>query len=206
MILVIGSGGHAKVVLDALLASGTRTADIALCDEDEARVGRQVLGFTVQPLDLGAGRRAQVAIGGAAARERLYAACAEAGIAPLTVHHPTARIAASASVEAGAFLAAGAVIGPEARIGLGTIVNHNAVVDHDCEIGPYAHIAPSATLGGGVRVGRNVLIGAGAVVLPGLSIGDGATVGAGAVVTRAIGPAETWAGVPARPGEREDQS
>ena len=203
MILVLGSGGHAKVVLDALLASGTGTADIALCDEDATKAGHQVLGFTVQPLDLGAGRRAHVAIGAAAARERLYAACAEAGIAPLTVRHPAARIAGSAAIEDGAFLAAGAVVGPDARIGLGAIVNHNAVVDHDCEVGACAHIAPSATLGGGVRIGRNALIGAGAVVLPGLTVGEGATVGAGAVVARAIGAGETWAGVPARPAERE---
>lgn len=199
MIHLIGAGGHARVVLDALMEGGTELAGVSARADEAAP---DLLGLPVKTPSVApslAGLRFHVAIGAAATRERLYAEAEAAGGTALTVIHPTAAVSRFATAEAGSFIAAGAVIGPKAVVGRGVIINHGAVVDHDCAIGDFSHIAPNASLGGGVTVGARCLIGAGAVILPFVAIGDDVTIGAGAVVTRDVASDQTWTGVPAAP-------
>lgn len=194
MPVIVGAGGHAKVVLDALLVSGVARESIVLRDGDPARAGDEVLGFTVLcPERADTDALVHIAIGSNIVRERLGSEAREL----VSIVHPAAMIAGSAHVAGGAFIAACAVLGPDARLAEGVILNHGAVVDHDCAIAAYAHVAPGAVLGGGVVVGARTLVGAGATVLPGVVIGNDVTIGAGAVVLRDIGDGETWAGNPA---------
>lgn len=194
MPVIVGAGGHAKVVLDALLAAGVARDAIELRDGNPARAGERVLGFEIHhPEGIGGDGPVHVAIGSNIVRARLAATAHEL----VTIIHPTALVAASASIGAGSFIAARAIVGPDARVGAGVIVNHGAVVDHDCVVGDFAHIAPGAVLGGGASVGAQTLVGAGAILLPAATVGRDVTVGAGAVVLRAIGDGETWAGNPA---------
>lgn len=199
MIHLIGAGGHAKVVLDALLEGGTDLSGVAVRADAPAPdlLGLPVATPAIAPSP--AGPSFHVAIGAAAVRERLQGEAEAAGGSALTVLHPAASISRFATIAEGGFVAAGAVVGPVAVVGRGVIINHGAVVDHDCAVGDFCHLAPNATLGGGVRVGARCLIGAGAVVLPGVTIGDDVTIGAGAVVTRDVASAQTWTGVPAAP-------
>lgn len=202
MIHLIGAGGHAKVVLDALLESGTDLPAIRIRDGRPEMQGRDLLGAAIDTPELDerlAGQDVHVAIGAIAARAGLLDRAAALGARAFTVIHPAARVSRFAEVGDGTFIAALAVVGPSARIGQGVIVNHGAVVDHDCVVGDHCHIAPNASLGGGVRLGHRVLIGAGAVVLPGVSIGDDAVIGAGAVVVRDAPDHAEWVGVPAAP-------
>jgi sugar O-acyltransferase (sialic acid O-acetyltransferase NeuD family) len=199
MIHLIGAGGHARVVLDALIEGGSDPSRVAV---RAAEAGAALLGLPVEAPEIApalTGLSFHVAIGSAAARERLHAAAEAAGGAALTVRHPQATVSRFAEIEGGGFVAAGAVVGPAARLGRSVIVNHGAVVDHDCVVGDFSHVAPNASLGGGVSIGARCLIGAGAVVLPGVAIGDDVTVGAGAVVLRDIAAGQTWTGVPAAP-------
>jgi len=205
MIHLIGAGGHCKVVLDALLESGVALSDIRVRDGRPDMAGRNLLGATVETPEITpalSGERFHVAIGDAAARQRLQLAAEAAGAEALTILHPAGRVSRFAGIDAGSLVAALAAVGPGARIGRGVIVNHGAVVDHDCDIGDFVHLAPNCSLGGGVTVGARSMIGAGAVVLPGLSIGDDVIVGAGAVVTRDIASNQTWIGIPAAPKAR----
>lgn len=202
MIHLIGTGGHGKVVLDALLAAGTKLTDIMARDGATERRGQTWMGLAITWPDIAddlAGQAMHVAIGDCNVRQRLSENAMQGGGAPLTIIHPVASVSRLAHVEAGAFVAAKAVVGPAAQLGRGVIVNHGAVVDHDCQVGDFTHLAPNSTLGGGVRVGARTLIGAGAVILPGRTIGDDVTIGAGAVVTRDVASGQTWSGVPASP-------
>ncbi|WP_313038890.1 acetyltransferase [Stutzerimonas nitrititolerans] len=196
-VFILGSGGHGKVVLEALMHTG-RVA--RMFDADPAQVGKYVLGVRVelQPVAELLPAWGHLAIGDNFTRAHLLDSFGRYFAGWLTVIHPQSHIAMGATVSAGCFVAAGAVIGPDARIGCATIVNHGAVVDHDCDIGQCCHIAPNATLGGGVVIGDHVLVGSGAVVLPSITIGNGARIGSGAVVTCDIPPGITVVGIPAR--------
>lgn len=198
---VVGAGGHAKVVVDALLCLDFDSGSLCLVDDDPERWGSSVLGLTVHgPLKVATAVASvyHVAIGHNVARERAARSCLEAGLLARTIVHPRASLAASSRIDDGCFIAAHSVVGPAARLGAHCIVNHAAVVDHDNIIGSCSHIAPHATLGGGVSIGNRTLIGAGATVRPGVSIGDDCIVGAGAVVLRNVPSGTTVVGVPAR--------
>lgn len=209
-IALIGAGGHARVVLDALLAAGQAPASIAVtAAPDGSGDQRRLLGVPVHEPEFAeaiAGRGVHVAIGDNATRMRLLAAAHARGHALATIRHPRSVVSESARVADGVFIAALAVVGPQSEVGSGTIVNHAAIVDHDCRIGAGAHVAPGAVLGGGVCVGEGAFVGANATVLPGRSVGAGATVGAGAVVTRDISPHTIVVGSPARPNMTEKES
>lgn len=198
-LILIGAGGHAKVVYDAIVAARLATR-VSVRDDDRKLDGVNFLGLTVAvPAEVkGLSRDVHIAIGDNAARAKMAARHLEGGKALVAVVHPAAIVSSHGGVAPGAFVAAGALIAPGAAVAECAIINHCAVVDHDCVIGRYAHVAPNATLGGGTKVGEGALIGAGAVLLPGISVGEWAVVGAGAVVTRSVRDGETVCGVPAR--------
>lgn len=196
-LLILGAGGHGRVVADAALAQGA-WASLCATDRDLARCRGELLpGVPVVSLEEAFARASavHVAIGSASARGREV----RSSSLPLaTVLHPRASVSAHAQLAGGVFVAAQAVVAPGARLGEAVIVNHGAVVDHDVEIGDFTHVAPLVALGGGVRIGRRVLVGAGATLLPGVRIADDVVIGAGAVVRGDIEAAGVHAGVPAR--------
>ncbi len=197
----MGAGGHARVVMDALLLGSSELVRAAFADDNALLWGTALLGCPV----LGAvdeavrpGGSFHVAIGHNCTRRRLMERLREVGALPFGVVHPSAQVSRFATVGTGSFIAAGAIVAPATEIGDGVIVNHGAVVDHDCRVGDFSHIAPNATLAGGARVGGNVLVGAGARVMMGVSVADDATVGAGAVVLHDVPARAVVAGVPAK--------
>ncbi len=209
-LIVIGGGGHAKVVLDAWSIAGHRPVRIEVRDDDASRVGSLLEGCPVLvpaipsvPESYRGARSVagvvgfHVAVGDNVARRALWVRAESVPLCPVTVVHPHASIARSAVLEPGCFVAAQAVVGPGARIGRGAIINHGAVVDHDCMVGEFAHVAPMASLSGAARLGAGSLLGSGARILPGIIVGAGSVIGAGAVVTQPVGDSKTAVGVPA---------
>ena len=196
-LLILGAGGHGRVVADAALAAGA-WAHVTATDRDPARCSGELLaGIALHPSSIVQEAAAvHVAIGDAGARAREVAGLKPGVLA--TVVHPRASVSSHARMAAGCFVAAQAVVAPGAVLGVSVIVNHGAVVDHDVSVGDFTHIAPLAALGGGVEVGRRVLIGSGAGVLPGVRIGDDIVVGAGAIVVDDLHEPGVYAGVPAR--------
>ena len=197
-LLLFGAGGHARVVADAAQRGGEWEWLVASDRDPACCQGMLLPGVPLLlPQDAASwGGLVHVSIGDNKAREREAHAL---GLARLvSVLHPAATRATTASVDAGCFVAAGVVLGPLSRLGVGVIVNHGAVVDHDCEVGDFSHVAPRAVLGGGVHLGRRVMLGAGAVVLPGVRVANDVVVGAGAVVHRNLEAPGTYAGLPAR--------
>lgn len=199
--VVVGAGGHARVVMDALLSLQVNSTSNVFADDDVTLHGRLMLGLPVlgTPSALvQSGVHFHVAVGSNRSREMLYFRMLNAGGVTFSVVHPMACISPHASLGDASFVAANALIAPNVSIGVGAIINHSAVIDHDSVIGDFSHIAPGATLAGGVLVGRGVLVGSGANVLPGVLIGDGAVVGAGAVVNVNVPSGVRVVGIPAR--------
>lgn len=204
-LLLIGAGGHARVLLDALMLTGARVA--GLLDADPGLAGGKVLGYPILGGDEVLRQRepgwcALVnAIGSTksmARRRALYLELSAQGHRFASVLHPAATVSRHAATEQGVQIMAGAVIQACARIGVNSIVNTGATVDHDCRIGAHVHVAPGATLSGDVHVGDETHVGCGATVIQGVRIGARCTVAAGAVVLRDVPDGSTVAGVPAR--------
>jgi UDP-perosamine 4-acetyltransferase len=203
-IVIIGAGGHGKVVLDAIRCQG-RDRPIGFLDADPALQGKAVCGLSVignlnaiGKLRQEAVRGAIVAIGDNRVRQQYVTEALAGGFELISVIHPAATVAQSVTIGRNVFVAAGAVVCVDARLGDGVVVNTLAVVDHECDVHAVAHICPAAVLTGRVRVGERAFVGTGARVLPCLTIGIAAIVGAGAVVRADVPDGATAVGVPAR--------
>ncbi|MDO8963144.1 MAG: NeuD/PglB/VioB family sugar acetyltransferase [Coriobacteriia bacterium] len=198
-LLVVGAGGHAKVVVDAAMAAGHTILGIVGSPGDPP----EVLGHPVRQgtgvIDIDG---FIVAIGDNRTRERIFNEYCAAGLLPASVVHPSAVIGRDVEIADGAFVAPGVIINTGARIGANAILNTGCRIDHDVVIGAHAHVAPGATLCGASRLGTGSLLGVGASVVPGAVIGAGAIVGAGAAVTGDLPDGMVCVGVPARPTHR----
>lgn len=200
-LIIYGSGGHAKVVLEAA-RSGRPGIEIAILDDASERIGADIVGIAVRG-DAGwlathwPGVGVIPAIGSNSVRAAVMDRLRNQGRFLVPLVDPSATISASARIGEGAFAAPGAIVNAEARIGAGAIVNTGASVDHDCRIGDCVHIAPGSRLCGNVTVGARTLLGTGTVVLPGVVIGKDAVVAAGSVVTRDVPDGARVRGTPA---------
>jgi UDP-perosamine 4-acetyltransferase len=204
-LVVYGSraDGHANVVLNLF---GGENEFIGLLDDWPENAGRTVAGLKVVGGTADLSRLVAEGVegvvlgfGAAVGRRNVLDAIEAAGLRLPTLVHPTAFVAASASLEPGAQVMPRASIGPNARVGSGVLVNTGAILDHDVVVDRASVIDPGAVLTGRVRVGSEVEVGSGAVLIPDSVVGDGATVGAGAVVVRPVAAGTTVVGVPARP-------
>lgn len=203
-ILLIGAGGHGKVVLDALLSMGISTQQISVYDANKQKLEKTLLDLPVNfedPQTIVPGRKFHIAIGNGLIRERISSKLLALGGFLFSIIHPRAVISSYANIADGVFVAANSIVAPNANVGAGTILNHGCVIDHDCSVGRYSHVAPLASLSGGVVIGDRVLIGARSNILPGIHIGSDAVIGAGAVVTKDVVPNGVVVGIPAKPVE-----
>jgi UDP-perosamine 4-acetyltransferase len=210
--VVIGGGGHAKVVIDVLLAAGwavagytdpaptagASIADVPCLGDDATLPGLVATGIPW----------AIVALGDNALRSRMAERALALGFALARAVHPSAQISPSARLGAGVVVMPGAVVNAGSVLGDNTILNTSASVDHDCAIGRSVHIAPGAHIAGYVTVGDEALVGVGSVVGRGrsLRVGRGAVIGIGSVVFTDVPPGVTVAGNPARPLQPERRS
>lgn len=203
-VVIIGAGGHGKVVLEILrFRRGCRV--VGFVDADETLVGRTVCGVKVlgpsnvlPKLRKRGVKSGIVAIGDNRARQQYMASVRDAGMTLINAIHPGSIISKSADVGENVVLAAGCVVCAEAEIADGAIINTSAVVDHECLVGECAHICPTAALAGRVQVGAGAFVGLGAKVIQCLSIGPWSTLGAGAVAIEDLPEAATAVGVPAK--------
>jgi sugar O-acyltransferase (sialic acid O-acetyltransferase NeuD family) len=204
-IIILGAGGHAKVLLDALRLQGKTV--LGLTDADGTKHGSSVLDAPVLGDDtvLKSHEPQKVllvngvgSIKNTTFRQQLFEKYKALGYSFASVIHPSAVIARDVICGEGAQIMAGTVIQPGGRIGDNVIINTNATLDHDCRIGNHVHIASGACLSGGVIVEEGVHIGAAATLIQLVRIGAFSTVGAASLVLKEV-PAKTIvAGVPAK--------
>ncbi len=202
-IVLVGGGGHAKVIAGMIARGGLfqLTGYTDPCDRgplagspylgDDDALPSLTADVPFAALGIGHSESARV-------RREVFARLLGMGFSFPPIVAPGAHAAESGGLAAGVAVMDGAVVQPGARIGQCAIVNSNATVEHDCRIGEFTHVAPGAVLCGGAEAGDDTLVGAGAVVLPGRVVVARCTIGAGAVVTTDCREPGTYAGVPAR--------
>ena len=204
-IVVIGAGGHAKVVIDAIQYS-----EYSMCGLTDANymavkecMGYPVLGNDEILADLyfqNGVRHAAMGIGHVgypAVRNKVYAYAQQLGFHFPCLLHPSAAIAKSSIIGDGVLCAAQVVVNAEASIGNLCIINSSAVVEHEVVIADGVHIAPRAVVLGGASVGANSFVGAGSVILQGVHVGRNCIIGAGTIV---LGDVEDDSVVVGNPG------
>lgn len=204
-VVIIGAGGHAKVIADIIQKSGDivygflddniEKGTIIANDEKLKVIGdlnaRFSLPVTHSDLEF------IIAIGDNKRRKEIAETMVK-NIRYYTAIHPLAIIGLDVKVEPGTVIMANACINASSKIGKHCIINTGAIIEHDNVIKDYVHISPNATLCGTVTVGELTHIGASATVKNNITITDNCTIGAVAVVVKKIEEEGTYVGVPAK--------
>jgi UDP-perosamine 4-acetyltransferase len=201
-VVVVGAGGHAKVIIELIQAQGCYRV-VGLIDADPTPrtvLGVQVIGADRDLVRLrGSGiNKAFVALGDNRRRVAIGRDLAHVGFEMINAISRAAAISPSAQLGRGVAIMAGAVVNAATSIGDFAIVNTGALIDHDATIAEGAHIGPGCALAGNVRIGRLACLGVGTSATPGTRVGAGALVGAGACIVRDIPDAAVARGVPAK--------
>ena len=195
-LIIIGAGGHGKVIADAALKNGYTN----ICYIDDHATG-DVMGFPIIGTSADIERLNDgstdfiIGIGNNEVRKTI----AEThNVNWVSIVHPSAQIAFNVEIGKGTVVMANAVVNVCATVGEHCIINTGAIVEHDNVIENYAHISPNVALGGTVRIGSLTHVGIGATVKNNTEICSECTIGAGAVVVKNIKEPGTYVGVPVR--------
>ena len=188
-VIVLGAGGHARVLLDALRQLKVEVigaTDIAPAQVDDGKLGVPLLGTDDKVKDFQPGEIELVnglgTTGVSPHREDLFRRFKQLGFSFRSVIHPSAVIAENVVLHEGVQIMAGAVLQTGSVIEENVIVNTRASVDHDAHVEAHSHVAPGAILCGDVSVGRGCHIGAGAVLVQGAKVKAQVLVKAGSLV------------------------
>jgi sugar O-acyltransferase (sialic acid O-acetyltransferase NeuD family) len=203
--MIIGGGGHAKVVATLLKKHGDWNP-IGYTDTTNhgPLLGLPYLGTDDIIPELMRSHRMKNAVLGLGMvdlskhRAEVIRKIKNFGLILPAIFSPQSIINESTVVGEGSLIMDGAILQPGVHIGCYSIINTGVVLDHDCTIGDQVHIAPGVSLSGGVKLGDNVLVGTGASIVQGLIVSDNVLVGAGAVVASDIQMPGTYVGVPAK--------
>lgn len=201
-IVLIGAGGHARVVVDAIilenkydimgivdtrLEKGAKVSDFIVLGGDSELEGIFKSGIKKAFIGIGS-------IGDCSVRKRIYLHVKKIGFELPVIIHPTAVVASDVVIKEGTFVAASATINTGSNLGCNVIVNTASSVDHDCTIEDFVHISPKAVLCGGVYVKEEVHIGAGSCIIQNVTVGHKTLIGAGCTVLKDLADNEiyTW--------------
>ncbi len=202
-IILLGSGGHAEVLLALTQSIGIRVDGITSADNSQqSLLGVPILGddrclqdYAPQTTRLinGIGSAGAISL-----RAQIYQRYQQQGYEFLSLQHPQASLDNSVTLGKGNQIMHGATLIHGASLGENVLVNSRTLIEHHCQIGAHCHIASGAVLCGHCQLENNVHVGAGATVIQSIKIGAGAVVAAGAVVTKDVPAGCMVAGIPAQ--------
>ena len=204
-ILIVGGGGHAKVVA-SLLKKHEDWNPIGYTDPEDngPLLGLPYLGTDQVIFSLISDKALRYGVigigllGPTENRARLIRKIQAMQLFLPAIFSPNATINEDVEIGDGSIVMDGAVIQSGTQIGCCCIVNTGACVDHDCTIGDHVHLAPGVTLSGDVHLGNHILVGIGASILQGIKITDDVIIGGGAMVISDLETSGTYIGVPSR--------
>lgn len=198
-VIIIGAGGHAKVIADIIYKSGDNL--IGFLDDNlankgkEIYLGKKVLG-TTKDIKIYNKNYFVIGIGNNSIRKKINN---ENNLKLYTAIHPSAIIAQDVKIGTGSVIMAGVVINPGTVIGKNCIINTCSSLDHDNLLEDYVHISPGAHLAGTVSVKEGTWICTGATIINNITIAQNNIIGAGSVVIKDINEENgTYVGVPAK--------
>lgn len=213
-IVIIGSGGHAKVIIDIII-NENKYSIIGLLD-DFKNVNDQVMGYPVlggindlsKLLNKQSIKGAVIAIGDNFNRSQIATHIKKfyPTITLINAIHPSASIAVHATIEEGAVIMAGVNVGPLCKIGKYCILNTHSSLDHDSVMSDFSSLAPRAATGGNCKIGAYSAIGMGAIIRHNINIGAHTVIGAASLVLGDIESYTVAYGVPAKPIRKRSEN
>jgi acetyltransferase EpsM len=201
-IVLIGDGGHSKVIQDIIFLQQDDVIVGILDDKYQESIIKEDIHYgpihSIHQLvskykDL----KFVIAVGNNQARKKIADKLPFSPKDYITCIHPSAIVSPSAKVGNGTVVMANAVINAATEVGHHCIINTASILEHDNGLEDYIHVSPSATLTGDVKVKEGAHIGAGSTIIPNMHIGEWSVVGAGATVIEDVPAYSLAAGVPA---------
>ena len=191
-VIILGAGGHAKVLAEALVQSGHHL--LGFMDSNKkpgtSFFQSKILGNdnTLSKYPPGSILLANGvgALPHRTSRWTLADKMRQQGYSFKTIVHPSAFIAEGVVLEEGVQVMAGVIIQTDTHIGQDTIINSGALVDHDCEISERCHLAPRVVCSGGVKVKAGTHLGTGSIVIENRIIGPHSIIAAGSIIYKDI--------------------
>lgn len=204
-VIVIGSGGHAKVVIDILslipniqilgvtsnvLKSGDYFLNYpVLGDDDSIKYLSKEINLV---MGLGGFRDNNL-------RLKVFNLLKGYGFQFTNAIHPSAYISKTAKLGEGVVIFPGVIINTEAEIGDNTIIATGATIDHETKVGNHVLVSAGVTIGAYCEIEENVLLALGSKVVSGIKVKKNSLIAAGAVVVKDINENEQVYGIPAKP-------
>ena len=205
-IVIIGSGGHAKVIIDIVEKAGLYHI-VGLLNKSPKK-NKKILGYDLlgKEEDLPkfvkthAIKGIIIAVGDNFTREKVVEIAKEKcpEIVFFSAIHPNASIAPDVSIGQGTVIMAGVSINATSSIGEFCILNTNSSLDHDSQMADFSSLAPGVTVGGECQIGAYSAINIGATLVPRITIGKHSVIGAGSLVNKPVGSFKVVYGSPAK--------
>lgn len=203
--VVLGTGGHCRVIL-SILAAGRRHDVMAIIELGSPRPEEKIMGALIQSnldiLPALCGRDdvdVFLAIGNNDMRKHWWEKVKTLGLSMPNLISPHALIDDSATLGESNVICARAFVGPEAELGNNNLINTAAIVEHEVSVGHHCHLAPSVTIAGRSRLDNSCFVGAGATIMDGVSIASRTVLGVGATLIRSVNqPGGVYIGIPAK--------
>lgn len=197
-LIIIGAGGHGKVVADIALKMN-KWEEIYFLDNNDSLefvLGIKVIGRTSDYKKYISHSDMFVAIGDNKVREKIMEEMEGFGVSiPILIHQST-NIGIGVNINIGTVLMAGAIVNSDTMIGKGCIINTGVNIDHETIISNYSHISPGANLAGNVHIGYRTWVGIGCTISNNINITKDCIIGAGSLVIKNINESGIYFGSP----------
>lgn len=203
-IAIVGTGGHAKSVIDAC-EKQNEFAIIGLVDDyretGELTLGHAVIGKISDIHDLIFDLIIEgwfIAVGDNYRRWEIFQKLEPFKLDYVNIIHPSALIGKGVVIGKGSVVLANGIINSGSTTGDFIIVNTKASLDHDNHLGDFASIVPNVTAGGNVKIAEFSAISIGVILRNGISVGAHSVIGAGSLVLKDVGDYKIAYGVPCK--------
>lgn len=205
-IVIVGAGDFGREILQYCrdcIAAGLEAQIKGFLDDAAAEIGHfhpdvPVLGTIADYTPSGEHERFVIAIGSTPLRRELGQRLRLHGRRFVSIVHPSAYVAPTATLASGCVICPFAFVAPFAQLAEDVVLNTYASVGHDTRVGAGSVLSPYAVINGRVTLETDVFLGTQSAVTAGCSIGHRSKIAAGAVATRDCPPGFLLAGNPAK--------
>lgn len=188
-IIIIGSGGHAKVCLETILSSKKFKFAGFVDDKNKKKIlNYKVVGNDKSLLELRKKVRfACIGIGQiknfTIRKKKFYQLKKLKFILPKIISRH-AIVSKFSNIGEGTIVMHGAIIQPGARIGNNCIINTNSVIEHDVVVEDNCHISTKAIINGNSVIKKNSFIGSGCIIVNNIFIKENSFIKAGSIIIK----------------------